>query len=202
MPFSATWIDLESVITYWIKYVREGEISYDIPYMCNLKNEINELTYKQKETHRLRQRTYGFWGEGWEEEIVREFGIDMYILLYLKQITNKDLFCTAHGMLCDSLDGRGVWGRMDTNICMAGSLHCSPETITTLLVIWLYPNTKFKVLKTNKKSWLEKGNQMPSRFYALFYDCCYAHFCKNIPNKPIKSSYILVIKLKKKKMSP
>ena len=32
MPFSATWIDLESVITYWIKYVREGEISYDIPY--------------------------------------------------------------------------------------------------------------------------------------------------------------------------
>ena len=57
MPFSATWIDLESVITYWIKYVREGEISYDIPYMCNLKNEINELTYKQKETHRLRQQT-------------------------------------------------------------------------------------------------------------------------------------------------
>ena len=57
MPFSATWIDLESVITYWIKYVREGEISYDILYMCNLKNEINEFTYKQKETHRLRQRT-------------------------------------------------------------------------------------------------------------------------------------------------
>ena len=73
-----------------------------------------------------------------------------------KTITNKDLFCTAHGMLCDSLDGRGVWGRMDTNICMAGSLHCSPETITTLLVIWLYPNTKFKVLKTNKKSWLRE----------------------------------------------
>ena len=92
MPFSATWIDLESVITYWIKYVREGEISYDIPYRCNLKNEINELTYKQKETHRLRQRTYGFWGEGWEEGIVRECGIDMYILLYLKQLTNKDLF--------------------------------------------------------------------------------------------------------------
>ena len=108
MPFWATWVDLESVITYWIKYVREGEISYDIPYRCNLKNEINELTYKQKETHRLRQRTYGFWGEGWEEGIVRECGIDMYILLYLKQITNKDLFCTAHGILCDSLDGRGL----------------------------------------------------------------------------------------------
>ena len=30
-------------------------------------------------------------GEGWGEGIVREFGIDMYTLLYLKWITNKDL---------------------------------------------------------------------------------------------------------------
>ena len=37
-------------------------------------------------------------------------------------------------MLCGSLDGRGVWGRMDTCICMAESLRCSPETITTLLI--------------------------------------------------------------------
>ena len=37
-------------------------------------------------------------------------------------------------MLCGSLDGRGVWGRMDTCVCMAESLHCLPETITTLLI--------------------------------------------------------------------
>ena len=36
-------------------------------------------------------------------------------------------------------------GRMDTYICMAESLHCSPETITTLFVNWLYSNTKQKV---------------------------------------------------------
>ena len=30
-------------------------------------------------------------GEGWGEKIVREFGIDMYTLLYLKWVTNKDL---------------------------------------------------------------------------------------------------------------
>ena len=30
-------------------------------------------------------------GEGWEDGIVREFEIDMYTLLYLKPITNKDL---------------------------------------------------------------------------------------------------------------
>ena len=34
---------------------REGEISYGIPYMWNLKrNDLNELT-KQKETRRLRE---------------------------------------------------------------------------------------------------------------------------------------------------
>ena len=41
-------------------------------------------------------------------------------------------FCSV---LWGSLDwGGGVWGRMDTCVCMAESLRCSPETITTLLV--------------------------------------------------------------------
>ena len=35
--------------------------------------------------------------------------------------------------LCGSLDGRGVWGRINTCICMAESLCYPPETITTLL---------------------------------------------------------------------
>ena len=39
-----------------------------------------------------------------------------------------------YSMLCGSLDGRGVWGRMDTCICIADPLHCSPEAITTLLM--------------------------------------------------------------------
>ena len=41
--------------------------------------------------------------------------------------------CAIH-MLCASLDGRRVWGRMDTFACMAKSLHCPPETTTTLLI--------------------------------------------------------------------
>ena len=36
-------------------------------------------------------------------------------------------------MLCYSLNGRGVWGRMDTCISMTESLLCSPETLTILL---------------------------------------------------------------------
>ena len=43
------------------------------------------LFTKQKQTHRLREGTYGYLREGWEEGIVREFGIDMYTLLYLKR---------------------------------------------------------------------------------------------------------------------
>ena len=35
---------------------------------------------------------------------------------------------------CRSLDGRGVWGRMDTCPCLAESLRCPPETITSLLI--------------------------------------------------------------------
>ena len=48
-------------------------------------------------------------------------------------------------VLCGRLDGRRVWGRMDTCIRTAEFLRCSPETVTTLLVNWLYPNTEEKV---------------------------------------------------------
>ena len=56
MPFAATWMDLENVILSTSG--REGEMSYDIPYMWNLKKkkmvQMNLLT-KQKDTHRLRK---------------------------------------------------------------------------------------------------------------------------------------------------
>ena len=35
-------------------------------------------------------------------------------------------------VLCASLNGSGFWGRMETCICTAESLHCSPETVTLL----------------------------------------------------------------------
>ena len=45
-----------------VKFDREGEILYDIPYMWNLKiNDTNELTYKT-ETHRLKKQTCGCQG--------------------------------------------------------------------------------------------------------------------------------------------
>ena len=60
---------------------------------------------------------------GWEG-IVREFGMDMYTLLYLKWITKKDLLYRTwnSAQCCGSLDKRGIGGRMGTCICMAESL--------------------------------------------------------------------------------
>ena len=39
-------------------------------------------------------------GEGWLKAGVREFGMDMYTLLYLKWITNKDLLYTWTSAQC------------------------------------------------------------------------------------------------------
>ena len=111
--------------------------------MWNLKrNNTNELT-KQKET--LRTSLWllvGRMGEG----IVREFGMGMYTVLYLKWVTNKVLLCSPgdSAQLCGSLDGRGLWGRMNTCIRMAESLCCSPKTITTLFANQQKPKTKLK----------------------------------------------------------
>ena len=71
------------------------------------------------------------------DRTVRDFGKVMYTLLYLKWITNKDLLYSTWNsvcsMLCANWMAAGVWGRMDTCICMTESLCFSPETITTLL---------------------------------------------------------------------
>ena len=83
---------------------------------------------------------------GW---VVRDLGKVVYTLLYLKWITSKDLlYSTADSAQRDVQPGwEGMRGRMHTCVCTAESLHCSPETITTLFVNHLYPNTKQKVLK-------------------------------------------------------
>ena len=46
--------------------------------------------------------------------------------------------------------GVGLGGRADTWTWVAEPLHCSPETITTLFVDWLYPSTK-EIFKERKK---------------------------------------------------
>ena len=46
-------------LSYSAKQDREGEISYDVPYMWNVKgNDTNELFTKQKQTHSLQEKAY------------------------------------------------------------------------------------------------------------------------------------------------
>ena len=48
----------------------------------------------------------------------------------------KEGLTTQHQELCSMLrghlDGRGLWGSMDICVCVAESLCCPPETVTTL----------------------------------------------------------------------
>ena len=51
--------------------------------------QIN-LFIEQKQTHRLKKQTYDYQRRRVKSREDSEFGIDMYTLLYLKQITSKD----------------------------------------------------------------------------------------------------------------
>ena len=133
--------------TEWSKSEREGEIPHDIPYMWNLQgNDKNELTYKRGWYSHLREQTYGCQWEEWGEGIVREFGYrPVYTAIF--KMGNQQGPTVQHrelcSMSCGSLDGREVWGRMDT--CMAESLHSSPETITTMVTGYIpIQNKKFQ----------------------------------------------------------
>ena len=122
----------------WIKSDREGEILYDILYMWNLKrNDTNELT-KQKETHRLREWAYGCQGEG----IVREFGIDMYTLLYLKWIANKELvYNTGNSAQCYVAAWMGGEYQENGYMCMCGWVALLCTWNCGNIVNWLQHST-------------------------------------------------------------
>ena len=69
------------------------------------------LFTKRKQTPRLKEQTYVYQGEGLGEGIVREFGINMYTVLYLKCITNKDLLYNTGNycsILCNNLNGKRI----------------------------------------------------------------------------------------------
>ena len=82
-------------------------------------------------------------------------------------------------MLCGSLDGRGVWGRMDTCVCMAESLCYPPEAITTLLIGYTLISL---VLKKERKNRLSFAPRMRTE---IIWSCPHrVYFC--IANHPIR----------------
>ena len=80
-----------------------------------------------------------------EERIVREFGIDMYTLPYLKWITKKALlYITGNSAQCymAAWMGAGFEGEWIKYIRMAESLRCSLEA-TLLIGYTSIQNKKF-----------------------------------------------------------
>ena len=103
--------------------------------MWNLKkSDTNELIYKT-DRDRLREQTHGYKrGRVDGGGIVKEFGIDMYTLLYLKRITNKDLLCsTGNSIQYYITNGKIIWKRIGTCICITETLCCTSEMVTVLL---------------------------------------------------------------------
>ena len=87
MLFAATWMGLEVIRLSEVSQT-EKDKCHTILLMCRiLKKRIRiqiKLFTKQKQIQWVRKQTYGYQGEGWGEGIDWEFGIDTYILLYLK----------------------------------------------------------------------------------------------------------------------
>ena len=93
--------------------------------------------------------------EGWGQGIVREFGVDMYTLLFLKWITNKDLlYSTGNSVQCYVAAWMG--GEFEGK-CIHVYVWLSPfaETITSLLTGYTPVQTKKLIKKEmNKKEYL------------------------------------------------
>ena len=95
----------------------------------------------------------------------------IYLCLFCRLYTAIFKMDTHHGpavaqrelcsMLYGSLDARGTWERMDTCICMAESLLCSPETITVLLIS--YTPIQNKKVKKFKNTFFKKNGFWPEQ---------------------------------------
>ena len=83
------------------------------------------LFIKQKQTHRHRKQIYGYLRGKGGTEINQKFGINIYILLYVKQITNKDpLYSTENYTQYLVIIYKGKESEITESLC------CTPETNT------------------------------------------------------------------------
>ena len=89
------------------------------------------LSTKQKQSYRCRKQTYGYQGAGWGRNW--KIGIDIYTLLYIKQITTKDLlYITGNSTQYSVMAYMGKKSKKRVDICICMTDCYTPETNTTL----------------------------------------------------------------------
>ena len=116
------------------------------PFYVESKRKWYKWTYLQnrKRLKRLREWTCVCQGDkGGGEGIVRQFGMDMHTLLYLKWITD----CIAHGMLLNVMWQPGWEGSLGENgeCAQIHFIHFS-RNMTLYFIIWLYPTFYYQYL--------------------------------------------------------
>ena len=87
-------------------------------------------------------------------------------------------------------DGRGVWGRMDTCICMTESLYCVPEPITTLLIGYQFSSVQFSCSVVSDSLWPHESQHArppcPSPTPGVHSDSCpSSQWCHLILCRPL-----------------
>ena len=68
---------------------------YDITTICESLEEMKQMNLQNRKRLTDLENKLMVAREGWREGIVREFGMDMYTVLYLKWIANKDLLSST-----------------------------------------------------------------------------------------------------------
>ena len=107
---------------------------YDSRSNCQNRNQLTDLENELMVTR----------GEGWGEGLDWELGIDMYTLLYLKRVTNKDLGTLFNVMWQTAWDG-SLWERSLRENGYMYMYVWAPSPFTWSyhnIVNRLYPNTK------------------------------------------------------------
>ena len=64
--------------------------------------------------------------------------VQMFAVKNRENVLCRELCLVLHG----SLDGKGVWGKMDKCICMAESVCCPPQTITALSTAYQFSSVQ------------------------------------------------------------
>ena len=107
MPFAVTWMDLEIVIQSEVSQRKTNIIYYHL-YVESRKMVQMNLFAKQKQSHRCRKQTYGYQGGKGGGGMNWEIGIDIYTLVYMKQVTNENLLCnTGNSTQCSVVTQMG-----------------------------------------------------------------------------------------------